>query len=175
MMKDRMFVFWLVATLMAACALVACTSSGAKVKTQANRGEVGQAMEGDYAVYHGGAQEPTGHLSLSGGRYVYRPVAGASQEPALGQRFFFVRHLEGTYRVEYYGNVASKSVLKALDDHDILLTVFFDAPDAKNHTPDPHSDTDRVFLIRNDKAASRLYFHSTVSEVQNWRVDKPWP
>jgi hypothetical protein len=133
---------------------------------------VGQSIEGRYVVSFGYESTMIGYLYLDSGQYTYTSLADAETE-AAGCRFFFVRYPDGTYRTEYYGSVRPESVLEMLEDNAILLTVALDAVEAGTSASDPPC-TDRTFLIRSDRENAGLYFHSTVSELELWTVEKQW-
>lgn len=134
--------------------------------------EAGRSIEGRYIVSYGYESTMIGYLYLDSGQYTFTPLADADTE-AAGCRFFFVTYPDGTYRTEYYGSVRPESVLEMLEDNSILLTVVLDAVEAGTSVSEPPC-TDRAFLIRSDREKAGLYFHSTVSELELWTVEKQW-
>ena len=159
-------------SLIGICILAACTAR--PVITQSGQ-EVGQAIEGEYAVCYGADGENIGQLNIGNGEYLFIPRLAIDNDLSEERiRFFFIEYQTGTYSVEYYGSIRSDSGLDSLECNEILLTIAFDAHEVENHDPDPIRDSNRVFLLRRDTENSRLCFHSTVSEFEQWSIQKPW-
>lgn len=135
--------------------------------------EVGKTIEGTYTVSFDTVV--VGHLILSDGQYTFMFQDDVDVSDDLS-RFFFTQHPSGRFVIQYRGSVDRSTLLENLVDNEILLLVGFgmDEEDANSSISDRLSFQGKVFYIRVDKKEHALYFHSTVSEIQSWKVTKPW-
>ena len=158
----------LVLILAGVCVLVACTAKP--------NHEVDESVQGTYTVYFGQDSTPIGYLTLSSGQYSFESNTHSAQNVKSAEsRFFFISHLKGTYYTEYYGSIKANSVLENLDDNEILAKILFTEASTKTQSRSlPNDIVNRTFLIRNNQQDASLYFHSTVSELELWRIEKSW-
>lgn len=78
---------------------------------------------------------------------------------------FFMNNPNGSYTLDYQDGFTGDTLLEEVEDHSTLVQVDFVAND---------SQETEVFLIRVNKVQRNLYFHSTVSEIELFRVEKRW-
>jgi hypothetical protein len=120
---------------------------------------VGDAIEGTYAVLV--SSELIGELTLQNGKYSFTSIPNS---PDGEFELFFSDHPEGKYKIDrYYGSISVDSDLMKLEDDEILLKFTFIS-----------GDSERGFLVRNDRENKEVYFHSLVSELVIWEIHKSW-
>ena len=138
--------------------------------------KVGESIQGTYAVYFGQDLTPIGYLTLSSGQYSFASNTHSAQNvKSTESRFFFISQLKGTYYTEYVGSIKANSVLENLDDNDTLAKILFNEASTETQSRGlPNDIVNRTFLIRNNQQGASLYFHSTVSELEFWRIEKSW-
>lgn len=166
----------LLTVLLGLCVLTACASTPTPLPpTPTPESTIGAAIAGTYTVHFGPDLILLGQLNLSEGQYTFTPQTTAVPATIVtdaAQRLFFLRHPQGSYRLEYAGSLTPNHPLVDLADGEILVTIIFDITGTAS--PTPGISIDQAFLIRNDSDTMRLYFHSIVSEIEWWRIEKPW-
>ncbi len=122
-------------------------------------------IEGSYDVRWSTEGEVAGVLTLDDGAYRW---AGDASESA-GHAFYFVEHPSGRYAATMAAKAANTR-LSQLQAHAIVSTVTFDPEPGKDQSLEPR----RTVLIRVDHERKVLYVHSVVSELETWRIERPY-
>ncbi|MCP4229513.1 MAG: hypothetical protein GY771_05135 [bacterium] len=129
------------------------------------------AIEGNYVVSGPDMDHKAlGDLKLSNNEYIYTSFPEDGLPACLGFPMLYATEPEGSYTIEYYGDIEPDVQLENLPDNEILLTINFDPEDKYAD----FEERRKKFLIRNDRTNRELYFHSIVSEFEMWRVRKGW-
>ena len=164
--------YMLVFIVAGASTLGACTGRNGVAPEHGYK--VGEAVEGTYAVF--ARSTLIGHLSLNSGQYTFTAQKDVVIPDEASGRFFFIKHPEGHFEIEYYGSVDQDVALEDLPDGETLLFISFgiDTDDAHDAASMRYAALDRVFLIKSDKKERTLYFHSIANELQLWDVSRPW-
>lgn len=130
---------------------------------------IGGALEGRYNVWWGRAEEAIhiGTLTLRTGQYTFvaAPVL-TTVEAKAAERLRFIASPQGDYTLHYESHLTADQPLATLTEEDWLATIAF--------ITSPGDSTFDMFLIRYAPTLPRLYFHATVSEIQEWQIEKDW-
>lgn len=142
--------------------------------TTAAKHTIGKSIEGTYDVYFN--QEIIGQLDLKNSQYSFVSQQDAKQLPqgAIVNRFFFVKHPEGRYSIEYFDAINQDVLLEDLGEYAILLYIRFDfnQTDEQDGISGSTSPLEDVFVIC--KKGKVLFFQRVANELQIWNVMKPW-
>jgi hypothetical protein len=155
--------------ILALIAVVTSCSSGSTVRPNSKH-LVGESLEGSYAVY--GRSEMIGHLKLDNGQYSFTPEKETQAPQDIIDRLYFVKKPKGYYSVKFERSINQDTLLEDIGHLAVLLKIRFSV-DLNGLSEVPSLPVDS-FLIRNDKKGQQLYFHSIDSEIETWRVTKPW-
>lgn len=154
--------------------LVTPTASAVETPTPSLH-KLGDAIEGKYTVSYyifqgeGLPREwvEIGELLLNNGEYIFTPAEGITIPDEAKERMYFVREPRGNYSIEYLQSFDQNTILENLDFLEILLSIYF-------------GEEINIggfgvgFLIRNNNEGKGLFFHSHVSELELWDVNKSW-
>ncbi|MBU1533966.1 hypothetical protein KKF84_01530 [Myxococcota bacterium] len=112
-------------------------------------------IKGGYTVYE--KKVDVGYLAIWGNRYAFTASKNLPSG-ALKKRLPFVRKPKGTMKLVYAKGVSPEAEMKSLTRDRVVARITFNGRDA--------------FEIRVGNKGGRLFFHSTVSELQYWSVEK---
>jgi hypothetical protein len=122
-------------------------------------------VDGAYRVFWDREGSAAGTLSLEEGRYVW---SGAP--PKVGGRsFHFVDHPDGRYAVQMEVNAEGKRPMDLPDGARVAL-INFDPEGVSFES----SDARALVEVRVDAGRRALYFHSVVSELEGWKIERSW-
>jgi hypothetical protein len=137
------------------------------VQAEQSSHKLEDALEGTYTVRY---EKLLGHLDLRDGHYLFTPQDGVTIPAGALERFFFVRHTQGAYEIEYLESFNQDTPLGALEDMEYLAYIIFDA-DEVNENRSPTSERFLVYIVQEQRA---LCFGSIISEVGGWSISKLW-
>jgi len=143
--------------------IISCT--GGSVLTSDSKHPVGKSIGGTYTVYF--ESDTIGYLDLKDNQYSFTGKEGAQIPEAATERLSFVKNPKGYYSIKYYGSVSQDTLLENVGHLEILSYMEFGIEQTGQLGGS-------LFLIRSDKKGKMLYFHSIGSELEMWRITKPW-
>jgi hypothetical protein len=154
--------FGVVAVVLLAAQLTCCGSL-TDPQPMGTGSDMSTAIDGTYSVRWRTEGDVAGKLTMSEGIYRYE----GQPAPYSGQQFHFVANPRGRYTVKLAAGVSGIQP-KSLSNNDVIATVNFD-PDMMTFES---TDGRKVILVRWCADRQTLYFHSVVSELELWRIER---